>query len=61
MESRDITGKMFEVEGGKIRVAEGWAHGPEIDKGATWYPAELGPVIADLLGKARPPVPVYGA
>jgi NAD(P)-dependent dehydrogenase (short-subunit alcohol dehydrogenase family) len=61
VESRDVTGKVFEVEGGKIRVAEGWAHGPQIDKGAKWDPAELGPVVADLLAKARPPVPVYGA
>src|ERR1700744_189981 len=60
-ESRDITGKVFEVEGGKIRVAEGGAHGPQIDKGARWAPAELGPVFADLLAKSRPPVPVYGA
>jgi NAD(P)-dependent dehydrogenase (short-subunit alcohol dehydrogenase family) len=60
-ESRDITGKVFEVEGGKIRVAEGWAHGPQIDKGARWDPAELGPVVGDLLAKSRPPVPVYGA
>jgi len=61
VESRDITGKVFEVEGGLIRVAEGWAHGPQVDKGARWDPAELGPVVADLLGKSRPPVPVYGA
>jgi NAD(P)-dependent dehydrogenase (short-subunit alcohol dehydrogenase family) len=60
-ESRDVTGKVFEVEGGLIRVAEGWAHGPQVDKGARWDPAELGPVVADLLAKARPPVPVYGA
>jgi len=60
-ESRDVTGKVFEVEGGKIRVAEGWAHGPQIDKGAKWDPAELGPVVGDLLAKSRPPVPVYGA
>jgi NAD(P)-dependent dehydrogenase (short-subunit alcohol dehydrogenase family) len=60
-ESRDVTGKVFEVEGGKIRVAEGWAHGPQIDKGARWDPAELGPVVADLLAKARPAVPVYGS
>jgi NAD(P)-dependent dehydrogenase (short-subunit alcohol dehydrogenase family) len=60
-ESRDVTGQVFEVEGGKIRVAEGWAHGPQLDKGARWDPAELGPVVADLLAKARPPVPVYGA
>ena len=61
VEAHDVTGKVFEVEGGKIRVAEGWAHGPQIDKGARWDPAELGPVIAELIGNARPAVPVYGA
>jgi NAD(P)-dependent dehydrogenase (short-subunit alcohol dehydrogenase family) len=61
VESRDVTGRMFEVEGGIVRVAEGWAHGPQVDKGARWDPAELGSVVADLLGKARPAVPVYGA
>ncbi|ORA70504.1 short-chain dehydrogenase [Mycolicibacterium insubricum] len=60
-ESRDVTGQVFEVEGGKIRVAEGWAHGPQIDKGDRWDPAELGPVVTDLLAQARTPVPVYGA
>ena len=60
-ESRDVTGQVFEVEGGVIRIAEGWAHGPQVDKGARWDPAELGPVVSDLLAKSRPPVPVYGA
>jgi len=58
-ESRDITGKVFELEGGQIRVAEGWAQGPQIDKGARWNPTELGPVVDDLLAKSRPAVPVY--
>jgi NAD(P)-dependent dehydrogenase (short-subunit alcohol dehydrogenase family) len=58
-ESRDITGKVFEVEGGQIRIAEGWAHGPQIDKGARWNPTELGPVVDDLLAKSRQPIPVY--
>lgn len=61
VESRDVTGAMFEVEAGLIRVAEGWAHGPEVDKGARWDPAELGPVVADLLARSRTSVPVYGA
>jgi NAD(P)-dependent dehydrogenase (short-subunit alcohol dehydrogenase family) len=61
VESRAVTGRVFEVEGGIVRVAEGWAHGPEVDKGARWDPAELGPVVGDLLAKARPPVPVFGA
>ncbi|CDO07467.1 KR domain-containing protein [Mycolicibacterium cosmeticum] len=60
-ESRDVTGRVFEVEGGVIRVAEGWARGAEIDKGARWDPAELGPVVGDLLAKSRTPLPVYGA
>src|SRR5690606_20398994 len=50
-ESKDVSGRVFEVEGGKVRVAEGWAHGPEADKGARWDPAELGPVVRDLLAK----------
>jgi NAD(P)-dependent dehydrogenase (short-subunit alcohol dehydrogenase family) len=61
VESRDVTGRVFEVEAGLIRVAAGWAHGPQVDKGARWDPAELGPVVSDLLAKSRLPVPVYGA
>ncbi|NTY59511.1 SDR family oxidoreductase [Mycolicibacterium sphagni] len=61
VESKDITGKVFEVEGGIIRVAEGWNRGGTIDKGARWDPAELGPVVSDLLAKSRAPLPVFGA
>ena len=61
VESKDVTGRVFEVEGGKITVAEGWRHGPTEDKGARWEPKEIGPVVADLLAKAETPVPVYGA
>lgn len=60
-ESKDVSGRIFEVEGGKITVAEGWRHGPTQDKGARWDPKEIGPVVADLLAKAETPVPVYGA
>ncbi|MCP2252360.1 NAD(P)-dependent dehydrogenase, short-chain alcohol dehydrogenase family [Prauserella aidingensis] len=59
-ESADVTGRVFEVEGGKVSVAQSWRHGPEVDKGARWDPAELGPVVADLLAKAPAPEPVYG-
>ena len=60
-ESKDVTGRVFEVEGGKITVAEGWRHGPTQDKGARWEPKEIGPVVAGLLAKAETPAPVYGA
>jgi NAD(P)-dependent dehydrogenase (short-subunit alcohol dehydrogenase family) len=59
-QSAHVTGRVFEVEGGKVSVADGWQHGPEADKGARWDPAELGPVVDDLLAKAPPPAPVYG-
>jgi NAD(P)-dependent dehydrogenase (short-subunit alcohol dehydrogenase family) len=60
-ESAGITGRVFEVEGGRIGVADGWQHGPTSDKGARWDPAEIGPVVRDLLAAAPRPAPVYGA
>ena len=60
VESKDVTGRVFENEGGLIVVAEGWDRGPQIDKGAKWEPSELGPVITDLLAKAASPFPVHG-
>jgi NAD(P)-dependent dehydrogenase (short-subunit alcohol dehydrogenase family) len=60
-ESRDVTGRVFEVEGGILSVADGWQHGPRIDKAARWDPAEVGPAVHELLAKAPPPAPVYGA
>jgi len=59
-ESAGVTGRVFEVEGGKVSVADGWHHGPAVDKGARWEPQELGPVVRDLLAKTTPPDPVYG-
>jgi NAD(P)-dependent dehydrogenase (short-subunit alcohol dehydrogenase family) len=60
-QSAHVTGRMFEVEGGRIAVADGWQHGEAVDKGARWSPDELGPVVDDLLNKAPRPAPVYGA
>lgn len=60
-ESGPVTGRVFEVEGGKVSVTDGWQRSVERDKGARWEPAELGPVIAEILDKAPPPMPVYGA
>jgi NAD(P)-dependent dehydrogenase (short-subunit alcohol dehydrogenase family) len=60
-ESRGVTGRVFEVKGGEIGVVDGFRHGPTVDKGARWDPAELGPVVTGLLAKAAPPEPVFGA
>jgi NAD(P)-dependent dehydrogenase (short-subunit alcohol dehydrogenase family) len=60
-DSRDVTGRVFEVEGGIIGVADGWQHGPRVDKGSRWEPAEIGGVVHELLVKAPAPTPVYGS
>jgi hypothetical protein len=60
-DSRDVSGRVFEVAGGKISVADGWRTGPEVDKGARWDPAEVGKAVRDLIRKAVPPQKVYGS
>jgi NAD(P)-dependent dehydrogenase (short-subunit alcohol dehydrogenase family) len=60
-ESRDVTGRVFEVEGGAISVADGWQHGPRVDRGARWDPAAVGDAVREVLAKAPPLAPVYGA
>lgn len=60
-ESGDVTGRVFEVEGGKVTVCDGWQRAAAEDKGAKWDPAELGSVVPRLLAESPTPVPVYGA
>ena len=60
-QSGEVTGRVFEVEGGKISITDGWQRSVERDKGARWESSELGPVIAEIIGKAPVPMPVYGA
>ena len=51
-ESAEITGRVFNVQGDHISVAEGWVAGPGADKGDRWDPAELGGIVPDLVAKA---------
>jgi NAD(P)-dependent dehydrogenase (short-subunit alcohol dehydrogenase family) len=60
-ESAGVTGRVFNVAGGRISVAEGWHAGPGVDKGDRWDPAELGKVIPDLVEKAAPNAAMSGA
>jgi NAD(P)-dependent dehydrogenase (short-subunit alcohol dehydrogenase family) len=60
-ESRDVTGRIFEIEGGVLSVCDGWQHGPRIEKDRRWEPTEVGPAIRELIAQAPPPAPVYGA
>ncbi|MEU6117201.1 SDR family oxidoreductase [Streptomyces sp. NPDC047117] len=60
-DSAGVTGRVFEAEGGRITVMEGWRPGPTVNKNARWTPTEAGETTRKLLAEAEPPQPVYGA
>jgi NAD(P)-dependent dehydrogenase (short-subunit alcohol dehydrogenase family) len=54
-ESKDVTGRVFLVDGDRISVAEGWRRGPtQRNDGMRWDPATLGKVIPGLVEQAAP-------
>jgi NAD(P)-dependent dehydrogenase (short-subunit alcohol dehydrogenase family) len=57
----DVTGRVFEVEGGRICLADGWRRGPAVEREERWPVNEVGLAVRALLDKAVPPEPVYGA
>jgi NAD(P)-dependent dehydrogenase (short-subunit alcohol dehydrogenase family) len=59
-DSSDASGQVFEVEGGKIGICDGWRSGPQVDQGARWDPRDIGPAVRDLLAKAVPAQKVHG-
>ncbi len=59
--SADVTGRVFEVEGGRVTVLDGWQRAESADKGARWQPGELSDVVADLIARSPQQVKAYGA
>lgn len=60
-QSAHVTGQVFELQGGRIMLSEGWRDGPGVDEGRRWRPSEVGAVVDDLLARRTPAKPVYGA
>ncbi|QHS10161.1 SDR family oxidoreductase [Sinimarinibacterium sp. NLF-5-8] len=58
--SAKVSGRVFEVEGGKVSVANGWKTGTIADNKARWNPADLTAVIEGLIAKDPAPQKVYG-
>lgn len=58
--SKHVTGCVFELEGGKIMIEDGWREGPAIDKGARWNPADVGTAVDRLLADRVPPRAIWG-
>lgn len=59
-QSASVTGRVFEVAGGQLSVADGWRTGKIVDKKARWNPSELGEVVAQLVADAPKAQKVYG-
>jgi NAD(P)-dependent dehydrogenase (short-subunit alcohol dehydrogenase family) len=57
-DSSAVTGRVFEVSGRTLAVAEGWHRGPSARP--VEDPAAVGPVVEDLLARARPPADMEG-
>lgn len=60
-QSAEVTGQVFELQGGRIMLSEGWRDGPGVDKARRWRPSEVGAVVQDLLAQRTPAQAVYGA
>jgi NAD(P)-dependent dehydrogenase (short-subunit alcohol dehydrogenase family) len=58
--SAGITGRVFNVRGGRISVAEGWRAGPTIEQDRAWEPWELNDVVPDLVARSQPNAPMSG-
>lgn len=60
-EAGDVTGQVFESEGGKISICDGWRSTQGVDKGARWQPAEVGEAVYKLIADAVPAQKVWGS
>ncbi|HEY9034371.1 MAG TPA: SDR family oxidoreductase [Pseudomonadales bacterium] len=60
-QSAHVSGRIFEAEGGKISIADGWRSTEPVDKGDRWQPAEVGEAIKQLLAREKPAQKVYGS
>ena len=59
VESSRVTGRVFDVMGDLLAVAEGWHRGPKVTQ--TQDPSDIGPLVEQLMAEARPNADMMGA
>lgn len=57
----DVSGRVLEIEGGRICLETAWRHGPVRDAGRRWDAADVGGAVREMVGEAPDPEAVYGA
>lgn len=60
-QSRHVTGCVFELEGGRITIEDGWNLGPTVEQQARWAPADVGTAVDGLLAARAAPRKVWGS
>lgn len=60
-DSAAVTGCVFELEGGKIMLEDGWREGPCVDIAARWNPADVGAAVEGLIEQRIEPRKVWGS
>ncbi|MCD9625013.1 SDR family oxidoreductase [Rhabdothermincola salaria] len=58
-ESKGVTGRVFDVSGTHLAVAEGWHRGPTVEA-PTHDPSAMGAVVESLMADARPNADMFG-
>ena len=59
--SGHVSGRVFEVEGGKISVVDGWRPTSSVDLGRRWTSDDIDAQLGKLLDDAVDPLKVYGS
>ncbi len=57
-ESAGVTGRVFDVRGELLAISESWHQGPKVTN--TLDPSGVGPLVEELMGKARPNADMLG-
>ena len=60
-DSWDVSGRVFDVAGGRIAVCDGWRPAADADAGGRWDPADVGAAVRSIVAEAPVPMPVFGA
>lgn len=60
-QSKHVTGQVFESQGGRISLGDGWRTGVTRDKGAQWHVGEVGAAIDAILAEAPKAQKVWGS
>lgn len=59
--SSGTSGQIFETQGGRISLCDGWRTGATIDKGARWEVSEIADVVTKLVEQSEKSQPVWGS